>query len=594
MKTKLLFLIFSLAILVFNSEFAQGANYYWVGNSGNWSDYANHWATTSGGNAFQTHVPTSFDNVYFDVNSFTASGQIVTIDTTITYCQDMDWTGTTNNPVLEAATSGMELKIFGSLTLNPVVNFSFNGQLTFTSVNPGKTIQTFSHILHSPIEFNGPGGEWTLLDSLTTLNPITLTYGTLRTNGNDITALSFESYNTNVRDLHLGTSTVTLTTLATAWNVSQSIVLDADSSIIRCTDDAVFDSEGHVYNTLEFDLTSVLSNYTGTIGGSNLRFNKIIYNNFFSYAELQVFCGNSWVDTIITHSSFQSHFGTSNFFNYVSIDHNCDLFTDVGAPALGDSIMYLIVNGNTGIGCNSSISSPNHHIHSFLGYGDLTIGGGLQTFDSCYVGGNATILSPNNQIGVFTVSGNATILSPNNHLGVFTMTPGKTMTLENDSTQYIDSLSATGNPGFPIQIVSSDLGLAANVFIQKSLCTDYLYIQAVHAASPNLLYVGANSNNVANNSGWIFTACLPTDIEENYDNELALYPNPATNQLSLTNSQLSIKEIEIYNTVGEKVLSQKPTAKNQQQINVSELAPGIYFVKLKNGQQEYVTKFVKE
>lgn len=47
----------------------QAADYYWVGGSGNWSDYANHWATTSGGSVFNTQQPSLSDNVYFDNNS---------------------------------------------------------------------------------------------------------------------------------------------------------------------------------------------------------------------------------------------------------------------------------------------------------------------------------------------------------------------------------------------------------------------------------------------------------------------------------------------------------------------------------------------
>src|SRR5262245_58595300 len=128
MKNKLFLLLLHSAFCIFNFEFSHAANYYWVGGTGNWSNYAVHWATTSGGVVFHTQVPTSFDNVYFDVNSFTASVQIVTNDTTMAYCRDMDWTGA-NAPVFEAANTSIQLKIFGSLTLNATVNFAFNGKL---------------------------------------------------------------------------------------------------------------------------------------------------------------------------------------------------------------------------------------------------------------------------------------------------------------------------------------------------------------------------------------------------------------------------------------------------------------------------------
>jgi hypothetical protein len=44
------------------------ADYYWVGNSGDWSDIS-HWATTSGGSVKHLQIPTPTDNVIFDTNS---------------------------------------------------------------------------------------------------------------------------------------------------------------------------------------------------------------------------------------------------------------------------------------------------------------------------------------------------------------------------------------------------------------------------------------------------------------------------------------------------------------------------------------------
>ncbi len=43
---------------------AAASNYYWVGGIGNWSDYGNHWATSSGGLIFHTSIPTANDDVF--------------------------------------------------------------------------------------------------------------------------------------------------------------------------------------------------------------------------------------------------------------------------------------------------------------------------------------------------------------------------------------------------------------------------------------------------------------------------------------------------------------------------------------------------
>lgn len=53
------------------------ANRYWRGGTGSWHDTA-HWSASSGGVGGQS-VPTTSDNVFFDSNSFSGTGQIVTL-----------------------------------------------------------------------------------------------------------------------------------------------------------------------------------------------------------------------------------------------------------------------------------------------------------------------------------------------------------------------------------------------------------------------------------------------------------------------------------------------------------------------------------
>ena len=57
----------AILILVVLTKIGFSADYYWVAGSGDWSDHAHHWATTSGGAVFHPSVPSQFDNVIFDV-----------------------------------------------------------------------------------------------------------------------------------------------------------------------------------------------------------------------------------------------------------------------------------------------------------------------------------------------------------------------------------------------------------------------------------------------------------------------------------------------------------------------------------------------
>ena len=87
-----------------------------------------------------------------------------------------------------------------------------------------------------------------------------------------------------------------------------------------------------------------------------------------------------------------------------------------------------------------------------------------------------------------------------------------------------------------------------------------------------------------------------------------LSPNPATNQLTIqvargrispaAERQEAIKEIEIYDVLGQKRLTLNLRQLTEEglsvSINVSELAPGIYFVRVRGEKIFAVRKFVKE
>lgn len=84
-----------------------------------------------------------------------------------------------------------------------------------------------------------------------------------------------------------------------------------------------------------------------------------------------------------------------------------------------------------------------------------------------------------------------------------------------------------------------------------------------------------------------FTA-IPTGISEKVSDALIqLYPNPAKNffEIKLVNSDQHIKNIILYNSMGERVMDRKVMDEKSIRIDTSPLLSGIYYysVKLKNG-----------
>ncbi|MBK5283859.1 MAG: T9SS type A sorting domain-containing protein, partial [Bacteroidia bacterium] len=107
------------------------------------------------------------------------------------------------------------------------------------------------------------------------------------------------------------------------------------------------------------------------------------------------------------------------------------------------------------------------------------------------------------------------------------------------------------------------LGITDNDGCSHSYCISY-----------NLMRMDANNQIIT-------VTVIPTGIPENNSYvEINFFPNPATNQLTISNTQYEMERVEIYDVLGQLALSHQPPAKSQQQItiDVSSLPSGIYFV----------------
>lgn len=214
---------------------------YWVGGTGDWNDSA-HWSFTSGG-AGGACVPTGADNVYFDANSFTGAGNIVTINVDNALCRNMDWTGATGMPVL-AGDKSYSLRVYGSLRFITNMILDFEGDAYFESSAAGNTITTGNLLFQQNVYFNGSGGAWSLNDSLKVTRVINLVSGFLTTNNQTVVCEQFYSTSLFQRQLLLGESHIIMRQLdlnnggvrtSEFWLQSENLVFDAGTSWIEFT-----------------------------------------------------------------------------------------------------------------------------------------------------------------------------------------------------------------------------------------------------------------------------------------------------------------------------------------------------------------------
>lgn len=227
---------------------------YWVGGTGSWTS-TTEWSTSSGG-ASGASMPLAQDTVIFDNNSFSADGQVVTVDTARSNLGSPNFSGMTRHATIAWASTGQFVN--GSMTLSPYILSSGTGNVSFTNTGT-VTSNTFAWTNTTMTIDVGSGQTLQLADEFRgTSLVMTLNTGIFTTNGHDMTLFGFTGPSGNACTLNLGDTVLTLIggAGATAWgaNAMTSTTVNAGTSTIVVNDMGVssttFNGRGKTYNDL--------------------------------------------------------------------------------------------------------------------------------------------------------------------------------------------------------------------------------------------------------------------------------------------------------------------------------------------------------
>lgn len=224
---------------------SRAANYYWVGGTGNWSDYNTHWATQSGGQIFWNHVPTPGDTVIFDSLSFTAANDIVFADNSI-YCHTIKWLRSDSTPIFTHSGNQPVLRIYGSLLIDTTTQWNYQGRLIFCAIDTGNTITTNGASLHVVSFYGDTSASWELQDTLRA-NHILFSSGNFYSHGHTIITSIYQQVTGNLSRQFLDTSDVYCFRLR---HQLSPLVFDADSASIIITGDSMQGGD-HTYHKVE-------------------------------------------------------------------------------------------------------------------------------------------------------------------------------------------------------------------------------------------------------------------------------------------------------------------------------------------------------
>jgi hypothetical protein len=83
-------------------------------------------------------------------------------------------------------------------------------------------------------------------------------------------------------------------------------------------------------------------------------------------------------------------------------------------------------------------------------------------------------------------------------------------------------------------------------------------------------------------------------IAEIQHDDIIVYPNPTTGQLRITNYELRVESIGVFDIYGRNVGAYRNTPNEEIVINISHLSAGLYFIKIITEQGEVVKKILKQ
>ena len=297
-----------------------------------------------------------------------------------------------------------------------------------------------------------------------------------------------------------------------------------------------------------------------------------------------------------------------------------EIQANINCPLTGNEtglLFYYKLDQGTAGGNNTSITSAidatvNGHYGSLIGF-DLTgsnsnfvTGATLNCSNSCIVSAGADENIYYGYLPDQSVTKTAQITNP---VGTLTynwtlsraLLPGETMTGANSASVTV-SLIDTAELCLTVSGSGCNGSDCAMIFAEDVRCTsgsgnNSSKVKLCH--NGNSICVEQNAVNAHLNHGDYLGACIGSvanlgefNIEENSKTGFCIYPNPASNQITLQNNDHKLLgTVSIYDITG-KMIYKKFIGSSQTTIDVKSFSSGVYYIR--SDQLQAAIKFVKQ
>lgn len=330
---------------------------YWnLAGTNSWN--SNAWATTPTGIPSTDNSPLAQDTA-----TFTNAGAITQVNIfnfTGAYVGTVDMSGRTSAMTIQISTAGTvygDWKNGSGTTITNAVPITFSGRNTQVITSAGKTFS-------GGIIVDSYGGSVELADALNIgSNTLTITNGTVDTKNYNVTASALSSSDSSVREIKLGSSTVTLSGgNPINFTTSTNLTFDSGTSQINLSSSSVVNAEfgGMSYYNVTYTSTALTSISITSASFNNLTITSGATASLVSVAFLSnvtingtlTCAGATAVRRIFVRSAIVGSIGTTCTLtvNSISAD-NCD-FRDItlaGSAAGASPTRAGDCGGNSGI-----------------------------------------------------------------------------------------------------------------------------------------------------------------------------------------------------------------------------------------------------
>jgi len=268
---------------------------YWnLPAGGNWS--ATAWAASSGGAVSADNFPLAQDTAVIENTGLNTSAT-VTLDSALPYFGTIDMFTRTNAMTLAGSTA---YTVYGDWKFGSGVARSYSGTLTFSGRNI-QTITSAGKLFGQQIAIDTYGGTVEPADALNlgTIGSIAVTNGKFDTKNYNITCTTIFSNNSNVREIYLGSSTITTNSTPVTFTTSTNLTFNAGTSQINCSVNGdTFSGGGQTFYNLTYtsNSTAAIFTFSGTNTFNNISFTAPISAGFVQC----VFAANQTINGTLT------------------------------------------------------------------------------------------------------------------------------------------------------------------------------------------------------------------------------------------------------------------------------------------------------